>query len=198
MRRGNGFIGIPVGDDVIEYAVSIRQGRDKKHPNIFKVEKTDMRHVGEVGELAFGHYLNQYRADLTKWLVDGKVTHQPDFIFAGHRIGVKTVKRQREVLLKKDYYAQITASHQTEPVDYFFFCCFETSSNELVLLGGIEKSEFLAEGRLFVAGDFVHPKYQIREGHEIISIRLEKLTQPDLFIKSLLSKHHSTTDPIAA
>jgi hypothetical protein len=187
MRRSNGFISIPVEDEVIEYAVSIRKDRDSKLKNIFQEKNTDMRHVGEVGELAFGHYLNQYRADLTKWLVDGKVTHQPDFIFAGQKIGVKTVKRK--VDMKMDYLAQITASHQHEPVDFYFFCCFETHTHELVLLGGIEKKRFLEQGKHWVAGEYVHANYQIRQGHEIITICVDQLIQPDRFIRGLLNHY---------
>jgi hypothetical protein len=189
MRRANGFISSPVEGEVIEYAISIRKDRDSKLRNIFQEEGTDMRHVGEVGELAFGHYLNQYRADLTKWLVDGKVTNQPDFIFAGKKIGVKTVKRK--VDMRMDYLAQITARHKDEPVDFLFFCCFETHTKELVLLGGISKQKFLQNGKHWKAGEFVHPNYQIRKGHEIISICVDQLIQPDKFIMGLLNHYES-------
>lgn len=189
MIRKDGLIGLPVDGVVVQHAMSIRHQRDARYGNIFKEKETDIRYVGEIGEIMFDHYLRQFREDLTKWLVEGKVTSEPDFIFAGKRIGVKTVKRA--VRMKREYLAQITARHIDEPVDYFFFCCFETKSQELVLLGGIDVEGFKKHAVYCPEGTVIHQHYTIRENHEIYQIGVSALTLPDDLIRQILGKYVS-------
>lgn len=186
-RRGDGFVGIPVDGEVVEHAMSIRYQRDQRYKNIYQESDTDLRYVGEIGEIMFNHYLRNFRADLTKWLVEGKVTSEPDFLFAGKRIGVKTVKRA--VRMRKEYLAQITARHIHEPVDFFFFCCYETGSQELVLLGGIDLADFEKKAKYCPAGTVVHKHYTVRENHEIYLIEAAALTPPDVFVKKVLGEY---------
>lgn len=187
MKVKHDWHAFPVDTDIIESAKKIRAQRDAKYGNIYKEFDTDMRHVGEIGEFAVDHFLSSFGTGLNKWLIEGKVTHEADFIFAGKRIGVKTVKRK--VDMRMSYGAQITAKHKDEPVDYFFFCCYETHRQQLILLGGIRKDSFLKDARYYKEGDMVHSSYKIRKGHEIYSIGADRLIAPDAFVRKLLHEH---------
>ncbi|MFK4132291.1 hypothetical protein ACI2KR_08355 [Pseudomonas luteola] len=184
MKRQNGFVSIPIDDDIIRFAKQIRAERDRQYGNRFIEEKTDRRELGEVGEMAFGHFLEQYRPDLTEWLVYGETANKPDFIFAGKRIGVKTVKRG--VPMRMNYEVGITEHHKDEPVDYYFFCCYELKTNELVLLGGIEREAFIKKAVLYVGGQNVHSNYKIRPGHRLLNIGVSHLTLPEVFVTKIL------------
>ena len=187
MKMKNGWASFPVDDEIIERAIEIRRSRDKLYKNIFQEKKSDMRHVGEIGEFCFDHFLESYGTGLSKWIVDGKVTNEADFIFANQRIGVKTVKRT--VDMKMSYGAQITAKHKDEPVDYYFFCCYEVHRKRMILLGGIAKSDFLRQAQHYKAGDVMHHSYKIREKHGIYNISVDKLMSPEDFVGSILFKY---------
>lgn len=106
---------------------------------------------------------------------------KPDFVTALNiRIGVKTVKRK--VPPREDYTAQITARHAEEPIDHYFFMTYEIAQRRMWLLGGIDRVRFLKESRYYGAGEWVHPNYQIRQGHEIYNIEIAKLTSPTCWI----------------
>jgi hypothetical protein len=184
MKRKEGWISLPVDDEVVAYAKKIREDRDKLYGNIYEEVDTDMRHVGEIGEFCFDHFVNSYGTGLNRWLVDGKVTNEADFIFAGKRIGIKTVKRNVDMRLSYD--AQITAKHSSEPVDYYFFCCYETHKSNLIMLGGIEKSRFFDEATYYPEGSKVHANYTIRKNHEIYNIGVAKLMRPEDFVGTIL------------
>lgn len=184
MKRKEGWISLPVDDEVVAYAKRIREDRDKLYGNIYEEADTDMRHVGEIGEFCFDHFVSSYGTGLNKWIVDGKVTNEADFVFAGKRIGIKTVKRK--VDMRMSYGAQITAKHKNEPVDYYFFCCYETHTRQLVLLGGIAKSTFMEGAQHYREGEQVHASYRIREKHGIYSIGADKLMKPEVFVGNLL------------
>lgn len=70
------------------------------------------------------------------------------------------------------YTAQVTAKPSLEPVDAFFFLSFDFKRNQLWLLGGIEKADFLRQAQYYSPGDKVHANYTIREVHEIYNIGL--------------------------
>ena len=75
------------------------------------------------------------------WLSDDEAAGKHDFDISGIKVGAKTVKRQ--VPMRPHYTAQITAQHAKEPIDHFFFMCFEVPRKVMWLLGGITKEDFL-------------------------------------------------------
>ncbi|WP_206602940.1 hypothetical protein [Leptolyngbya ohadii] len=166
---------MPVSEETITQAKSIRDGRDKQYRNIFREYTTDDRWVGEVGEICFKDWLAQSSSLPFEWITEN-AAGKADFVANGKAIGVKTVKRK--VPMKPDYTAQITARHAEESVDYFFFCCYEFPRQQLWLLGGLDKDSFLKKARYYSEGESVHPNYQIRPGHEIYNIQVDHLTRP--------------------
>jgi hypothetical protein len=81
--------------------------------------------------------------------------------------------------------AQITARHAGEPIDQFFFMCFEFPRKAMWLLGGITKQDFLRDARHYGAGERVHQNYVVREGHEIFNIEIRHLQSPNAWVSSL-------------
>ncbi|MFJ1460936.1 hypothetical protein [Nocardia sp. N2S4-5] len=169
-------------DNFIAEAKRIRAQRDKRYGNIFKEKDSDLRWVGEIGELCFNGWARRNTALPVEWLVED-VAGNADFIIGNISIGMKTVKRK--VAPREDYTAQITAKHAEEPVEHFFFASYEYPRKRLWLLGGIAKEEFLRDARYHPAGDMVHENYTIRPGHEIFNIEISKLTPPLKWITSL-------------
>lgn len=173
-----------VSQEFIDEAIRIREERDKRYGNIYREEHSDLRWVGEVGELCFYGWAQRNTTLPVKWILE-EVAGNADFLIGDVSIGMKTVKRN--VPIREGYTAQITAKHAEEPVDHFFFASYEVPRNQLWLLGGIAKADFIQGAKYYGAGAKVHANYVIREGHEIYNIEISKLTPPLLWIAFLQS-----------
>lgn len=161
----------------------MRAQRDLQYGNIYAEAPSDARWVGELGEKVFDSWLKHEGIQGFAWILDD-AAGKPDFVTAnGIRIGVKTVKRQAPP--REAYTAQITASHAREPIDHYFFMSYEFTARRMWLLGGIDRERFLRQARYHGPGDRVHDNYQIRPGHEIYNIGLDKLVAPDEWIGQL-------------
>jgi hypothetical protein len=178
-----GWISVGVSEANQNKAKAIRAERDRKYGNIFTEMRTDERWVGDLGEMVFDNWFKHNGVEGYQWILEG-TAGAPDFVTALNiRIGVKTVKRA--VPPRADYTAQITAQHAHEPIEQFFFMSYEIDKKKMWLLGGLDKETFLKEATNYKAGDQVHAKYTIREGHEIYNIEIAKLVQPNDWIKNL-------------
>jgi len=178
-----GWISVNVSPEFEVRAKGIRAERDQKYKNIYDESATDERRVGDLGEIVFNSWLKHEGVEGFTWILDD-AAGQPDFIIVPNvRIGVKTVKRK--VPPRADYTAQITARHADEPIDHFFFMSYEVSKRKMWLLGGIGRDFFLELAKRYNAGEWVHPHYQIRPGHEIYNIEIEKLTRPKEWLSSV-------------
>lgn len=175
-----GWISVSIDPQYETRAREVRQERDRQYGNIFTEAETDERWVGDLGEIAFSSWLKHEGIHNAKWITDN-AAGQPDFIIPPDvRVGVKTVKRK--VPPRSGYTAQITARHAGEPIRQFFFLTYEFQKRQMWLLGGIDRDRFLAEARYYGAGEWVHPNYQVRNGHEIYNIEIEKLTPPKAWL----------------
>jgi hypothetical protein len=172
-----GWVELTVDEATVERAKQMRAERDRHYGNIYQEANSDLRWVGEVGEICFDSFLRESAIDPFEWILD-RPAGKPDFLVGGRavRVGVKTVKRK--VPMHPDYTAQITARHADEPVDQFFFACYELQRKVLVLLGGIERERFVREATYYGAGEKVHENYTVRQGHEIYNIKVGKLVSP--------------------
>jgi hypothetical protein len=175
------FISIPVTEDIENKAKQIRLKRDSIYKNIYKEENSDIRWIGEVGEICFNNWLQQNLKINFEWITEN-VVKKPDFIINNIGIGVKTVKRQ--VPPQLHYTAQITAKHLfDEPSQGLFFISYEFQIKKLWLLGGISKIHFIKNAKYYGEGECVHQNYKIRKGHEIYNIDISKLIPPDKWIE---------------
>lgn len=161
--------------EVEHQARAIRERRDREFDNIYAVADTDLRWVGEVGELLFYQWLQGAAPGAGRWIRRAPAG-KPDFIVHGHRVGLKTVKRK--VPFAPEYTAQITARHVTENVDHFVFASYQGPTRKLWLIGGITREVFKARARYHAAGARVHEHYTVRRGHEIYNIDSCHLTPP--------------------
>lgn len=180
----NEWIVIPVTGDTIVRAQEIRNQRDQQYGNIFQEESTDLRWVGEIGEICLNYWLAANCPTGFSWIMENNTAGKPDFIINGHAVGMKTVKRK--VPMQPNYTAQITAKHAQEPVDYFAFACYEVPKKQLWFLGGIDKQSFLNKAQYYGAGEQVHASYTIRKGHEIYNIEISHLTPPIKWLNKLV------------
>lgn len=163
-------------------ARAMRAERDERYDNIFDEHTTDEHWVGELGELVFDHWLKLHKIR-AEWITSD-AAGRPDFILeGGAKVGVKTVKRQ--VPPRADYTAQVTARHAAEDVDHFAFMSYEIEKRRMWLLGGMAREPFKDHARYYAAGERVHPNYQIRPGHEIYNIALNRLIAPDMWLRSV-------------
>lgn len=178
----HGWYTLKVPDSLIGAAQEMRARRDQKYGNIFQEEDTDLRWVGDLGEMCMFFWLAERIPGQGKWIREN-AAGKADFLIRGKSVGMKTVKRK--VPFRLDYTAQITAQHAEEPVDAFFFASFEVPQQRLWLLGGISRDQFLRDARYYAAGEQVHPNYTIREGHEIYNIEARKLIAPERWLLSL-------------
>jgi hypothetical protein len=176
------FVSVDVTPNIVAEAKKIRLERDQQYGNIYREEATDLRWVGEIGEICFNSWVRQHTDLPVDWILD-HTAGKPDFKIGETPVGVKTVKRQ--VPVKPEYTAQITARHAEEPVAHFFFACYEVPRERLWLLGGITKEDFLANARYYGAGEQVHSHYIVRAGHEIYNIEIARLIPPDEWLQSL-------------
>lgn len=176
------FICFDVSNDVELEAQRIRAERDSQYGNIYVESSSDLRWVGEIGEIIFDRWLADQSELEYEWITD-KAAGQPDFVVGTRRIDVKTVKRK--VAPRMSYTAQITAQHAQEDVDSFFFMSYEFQKRKLWLLGGLTKERFLEDARYYGPGEMVHDNYRIRPGHEIYNIEIHKLVPPDVCLLAL-------------
>jgi hypothetical protein len=170
----NNWIALNVSDQDIADAQAIRAERDQQYANIYQERTTDERWVGDMGEILFNRWLTDQTIE-HDWIQD-KAAGQPDFRLGGTSVDIKTVKRQ--VPMRPDYTAQITARHAREEVAYYFFATYIVPRRQLWLLGGISKEAFLANARYYAAGEQVHANYTVRPGHEIYNIEVRHLQAP--------------------
>lgn len=168
--------------DFVEVAQNVRARRDEQYGNLYKVADTDLRWVGEVGELCFYGWAERNTSMPVVWIKEN-AAGAADLLIGGTPVGVKTVKRK--VPPTDLYTAQITAKHATEPVSYYFFACYMHEVQEMYLLGGICRDQFLQEARFYRGGEQVHAHYTVREGHEIYNIEIGKLTPPLQWLQSI-------------
>ncbi|WP_228810732.1 hypothetical protein [Nocardia otitidiscaviarum] len=176
------FIVGDVPEEFINQAIRMREERDRLYGNIFTEKSSDLRWVGEIGEICFDKWARLNTTLPVEWILE-EAAGKADFIIGDSSIGVKTVKRS--VPARTGYTAQITAKHAMEPVEYFFFTSYEVPCKRLWLLGGIAKDIFMQNATYYGAGSKVHRDYTVREGHEIYNIEISKLTPPRLWISSL-------------
>ncbi|WP_373031422.1 hypothetical protein [Sulfurovum sp.] len=180
-----GWIALPIDAKFERMAKEMRVQRDQQYGNIYEETATDERWVGDLGEKVFDSWLKHENIQAFEWKKDN-AAGQPDFILSnGIKIGIKTVKRK--VPPRQDYTAQITAKHATEPIHFFFFMSYEIEKQTMWLLGGIDRERFLKEARYYSAGEKVHPKYEIRKGHEIYNIEIFKLLKPHDFLQNIIN-----------
>lgn len=182
------IVSFDVTEDVIAEAQAIRAQRDLKYGNIFKEKGSDLRWVGEVGEIIVNKALIMCRPEATDWLTED-VTNRGDFSFCGLEVEVKTVKRQ--VPMRPYYKAQITAKHADKKVDHILFTCYEVPAKKLHLLGVMTREEFLEKAEYFKAGDKVHESYTIRDGHEIYAVTVSEMTPVRDFLKIAMRNHRN-------
>lgn len=175
-----------VTDAQIEQAKSIRAERDAKYGNIYAEEDTDMRWVGDLGEIVINELFGMVSKENTQWHLED-VTGRADFTFFGKSLDVKTVKRK--VPMKTDYMAQITAKHAQTKMDYLVFTCYEFTKKKLHVLGVMKKEEFLDLAIYYGEGDNVHANYKIRKGHEIYAVYVNQMSPFRDFVKNMRKEH---------
>lgn len=173
-----------VTDTEIALAKAIRKQRDRMYGNIYTETSTDLRWVGEIGEIVVNRALMMVDVENTTWFTR-EAAGKADFDFRGDMIDVKTVKRK--VPMRLNYEAQITQRHADKPYTTLLFTCYEYPKKKLHVLGIMSKNDFLGSAKLYKAGDSVHPNYTIRKGHEILSVRVDQMTPFREYLKSLLS-----------
>lgn len=169
----NDIVTFSVSDSDIQLAKSLRRQRDQIYGNIYEERPTDLRWVGEIGEIVVHRALMMMDMNETTWFTK-EAAGKSDFEFRGDSIDVKTVKRK--VPMQMHYEAQITRSHTKTPCDTLLFTCYEYPRQLLHVLGTMSKDEFLDTAKLYRAGDSVHKHYTIREGHEILSVYVKQMT----------------------
>lgn len=174
-----------VSDSDILLAKNLRKQRDAQYGNIFTEKETDMRWVGEIGEIVTQRALMMVDMNETTWHLAGAAGNW-DFTFLGDAIDVKTVKRK--VPMRLNYEAQITKRHANTPCDTLLFTCYEYPKQKLHFLGAMSKNDFLAQCKEYKAGDFVHKNYQIREGHEILSVEVSQMTPFRKYLQGLVMR----------
>lgn len=182
----------PVAASDIAMAKAMRQQRDQMYGNIYQERETDLRWVGEIGEIVVHRALMMVDMNRTSWHTK-EAAGKSDFDFCGEQIDVKTVKRK--VPMKMHYEAQITKRHASTPCDTLLFTCYEYPQQALHVLGVMKKEVFLEKAKCYQAGDSVHPNYTIRPGHEILSVRVDQLTP---FRQYLRDSRHQALQGIAA
>ncbi len=163
-------------------AQRIREKRDRLYGNIYVEEDTDMRWVGDLGEICFYHWIKQQKINNFEWHINNAVG-KPDFTIQQMRLDIKTVKRKVPPL--SHYTAQITAQHKDHPIDELFFTSYEFQVRKLWFLGGISIQAFIDQARYYQAGEQVHSHYTIRPGHEIYNAEISILTPPLTWIEKL-------------
>ena len=176
------FICFEISEGLIWKAQEIRKKRDEQYGNIFEEVDSDLRWVGDLGEICFNKWIKDNGLINFQWHLDN-AAGKPDFTINKKRIDIKTVKRK--VPPNVNYTAQITAKHKYSPVDELFFCSYEFTKKVMWFLGGISKMEFIEKAIYYKAGEKVHQNYTIRNGHEIYNSEIKILKEPNEWLKSI-------------
>lgn len=155
---------------------------DQQYGNIYQEASTDIRWVGDLGEIVFNSWLKASGLTGFGWHQDN-TAGKPDFTIRDQRIDAKTVKRK--VPPQPHYTAQITAQHADHPIDLLFFLSYEIAIQQMWLLGGIKMTEFLSFATVYKGGEQVHTNYQIREGHTIYNAPISRLTPPGAWLEAI-------------
>lgn len=179
------WIYLPVTPAIKTAAQARRAERDAQYDNLFGEAPSDMRWLGEAGEICFNDWLLNQGVQNINWILEN-AAGQPDFVVNNHTIDVKTVKRN--VPMRADYSAQVTARHTEHDMGSYFFTCYEAQEERLVLLGGISRAEFLAHAQYYGEGEQVQPSYTIRRGHEIYNIQVEHLVPPREWLQQVIGQ----------
>lgn len=169
----------------MDRAKAMRARRDARYGNIYASRDTDERWVGDLGEMCLDAWLEAEGIG-HDWLAGDEASGMHDFTVAGWRMDAKAVKRKFEV--RPGYTAQITARHASEPVDGYFFMTFHTETNAMWLLGAIGRQRFLGDARYYGPDEWVHPNYQVRKGHEIYNIEIDRLTSPATWLEMVRAR----------
>jgi hypothetical protein len=169
-------------EDWLEEAKQMRAERDQRYGNIFTEYGSDLRWIGELGEITFNYWLKQQGITQYEWILENPAG-KSDFIINTLQVDVKTVKRQGPP--KPGYTAQITAKHINTPADELFFLSYEFPIKRLWFLGGIKKIEFLRFARYYGENERVHASYVIRKGHEIYNIETSRLLPPYSWLEKI-------------
>jgi hypothetical protein len=162
-----------VSDAMIEQAKRMRNERDKIYGNIFKERESDLRWVGDLGEIVIDYALRQCRPKETIWHNQLHAAGDHDFTFCGLPLEVKTVKRK--VPLRPHYKAQITARHMESPAPWLIFASYEFPQKKMHIKGVMHKIEFKQKAEYFEAGEKVHEHYTIADGHEIYAVGIRDM-----------------------
>lgn len=178
------IISFDVPKEYIEKALKVRKLRDEQYGNIYEEADTDLRWVGDLGEIMFNHWVKKSGLQDILWHKDN-AAGKPDFTIKNIQIDIKTVKRK--VPPMQDYTAQITARHKFYPIDELFFCSYQFQIKKMWFLGGISKDAFINNAIYFKGGEKVHSNYTIRPGHEIYNAPISILTTPEKWIEKLHS-----------
>ncbi len=164
----------------------MRKRRDQLYGNIYPEEPGHERWVGDLGEMTFKSWLNS-RGVPFKWLL-GDAAGNADFVVdSSTSVGIKTVKRV--VKPQAGYTMQVTAKHAGEPVDHFFFLSYEYTDQTRVmwLLGGVERQHFLSNAKFYRAGEWIHPRYQVKN-HDIYNTDVRHFIPPGDWLKVVTGK----------
>lgn len=161
-------------------AQRIRKENDARYSQLFPREDGDMPWVGEIGEFGFYFWLKKHCIPF-EWITKDTLG-KPDFIVNGKTVDLKTVKRKRPVLI--DYTCQVAAKQaQATRHDWFFFASYEYPKRILSLLGAMRRDELLLKADYYGPGDWVHPNYQIRDGHAIYNVSISQLVPPHEWLR---------------
>lgn len=179
-----GWLVFPVSMSIEQEARAIRARRDRDYGNVYEVAETDLRWVGDLGELMFYRWLRDAEGVSGRW-IRTRPAGKPDFVIHGQRVGLKTVERKGP--FRSSYTAQITARHAAEEVEHFFFASYQAPARRLWLLGGIARVDFLEKAVYYGAGERVHDSYFVRAGHEIYNIEARDLKPPQEWLEQLVT-----------
>lgn len=171
--RMSDIVTFDVSDAMIEQAQRMRAERDKIYGNIYEERESDLRWVGDLGEIVINDALCRCRPDQTVWHNQLNAAGDHDFTFCGLPLEVKTVKRK--VPLRPHYKAQITARHMDSPADWLIFASYEFPVKKMHIKGVMHKSEFKQRAEYFGAGEKVHEHYTIAPGHEIYAVGIRDM-----------------------
>lgn len=175
-----------VTDSHIAKAISMRESRDLLYGNIYSEKETDLRWVGDLGEIIVNELLCMCSENYTVWHTDN-VIGKPDFTFFDVDIDVKTVKRK--VSVNPAYGAQISAKHKNMKAEYIVFGCYELNKRLFHVLCAIRKNDFMRDAIYYGSGDVVHSNYTIRQGHEIYSMSISAMIPFREFIRDIMYKN---------
>lgn len=162
------FLKLPVTTQQIEKAKEMRRRRDAAHRgNVYGVEESDWRWVGELGEIVFSALEPK-----AIWNNKDRTAGESDFRINGKWIGLKTVKRR--VPFRKEFTNCVSPEHAKEPSDYFLFASYEFPAKIMWFIGGCTRDHFLRCAEVVKKGERIHDEMFTR--HDLLNIKTEFLT----------------------